>query len=507
MPTYRVTAPDGRTVKITGDAPPNEADLEQIFSSLPAAPPAPGAQAGGAMTPEQRQQVDEAVDSTPLYLPGIGASVPMGVPVGIGKGIANTVSGLGRMIHKIPGVSPAVDAMLGQEGASQAAFDEARAATAPSTGSQKVGSGVEQAAEFFLVPGPQKLAGVARAVGLAGRGAKVAAGAATGTAAGGLALTQGSSPGAAVATGVLAGTPLAPAVLKVAEKAVRSVLKPTVAAMRRVVGTGVRGLDAKAEQMVRFVIDNGLTTPEKAQALLAATEQELQRVLAVKNAPTDAATRAVRYLDALTRNAGKAGMGREKVAALRDAAQEMLEGVMGKTVTRNVGGMNVSLRVPRTDVTAAEALESARASSRWSTRGTWGPKDSAESVRNAAEKAVEKAQRDAVKAAVPEAAPLLSREAQAIKAEEILARAAFREGNNSMTGVAGAVEVGTGRLPLLGFASKLLREGQLRGGVHVGRLAKAVQRGDVAQAVTAMKAMGIQIPADLLLASIPETVR
>ncbi len=37
MPTYKVTAPDGRTVRLTGDSPPSEAELEQVFASLPAA--------------------------------------------------------------------------------------------------------------------------------------------------------------------------------------------------------------------------------------------------------------------------------------------------------------------------------------------------------------------------------------------------------------------------------------------------------------------------------------
>lgn len=36
MPTYKVTAPDGRTVKLTGDSPPTDADLDDIFTNLPA---------------------------------------------------------------------------------------------------------------------------------------------------------------------------------------------------------------------------------------------------------------------------------------------------------------------------------------------------------------------------------------------------------------------------------------------------------------------------------------
>jgi hypothetical protein len=43
MPTYKVTAPDGRTVKLTGDSPPSEAELEQVFSGLPQASTQTGA--------------------------------------------------------------------------------------------------------------------------------------------------------------------------------------------------------------------------------------------------------------------------------------------------------------------------------------------------------------------------------------------------------------------------------------------------------------------------------
>lgn len=39
MPTYRITAPDGRTVRLTGDAPPTDQELEEIFANLPAKAP------------------------------------------------------------------------------------------------------------------------------------------------------------------------------------------------------------------------------------------------------------------------------------------------------------------------------------------------------------------------------------------------------------------------------------------------------------------------------------
>jgi hypothetical protein len=35
MPVYVVTAPDGRKVKLKGDTPPTEQDLDEVFASLP----------------------------------------------------------------------------------------------------------------------------------------------------------------------------------------------------------------------------------------------------------------------------------------------------------------------------------------------------------------------------------------------------------------------------------------------------------------------------------------
>lgn len=39
MPSYEVTAPDGRKLRLTGDTPPTDADLDAIFADLPPAPP------------------------------------------------------------------------------------------------------------------------------------------------------------------------------------------------------------------------------------------------------------------------------------------------------------------------------------------------------------------------------------------------------------------------------------------------------------------------------------
>ncbi len=51
MPTYRITAPDGRTLKITGDTPPTEQQLTEIFNSLPNTEQEPKESKGIDLTP------------------------------------------------------------------------------------------------------------------------------------------------------------------------------------------------------------------------------------------------------------------------------------------------------------------------------------------------------------------------------------------------------------------------------------------------------------------------
>ena len=52
MPKYEVTAPDGRTFELEGDAPPNEQELEQVFSSMGAGAKPETAQAPTSSVPE-----------------------------------------------------------------------------------------------------------------------------------------------------------------------------------------------------------------------------------------------------------------------------------------------------------------------------------------------------------------------------------------------------------------------------------------------------------------------
>jgi len=394
--------------------------------------------------------------------------------IGSAKGGANTVIGLGELVHRIPGVSTAVDTLYGRP-VSQQSFSEARAAVQPTNTAQRVGFGGEQIGEFLLPTGA-----VGRGVKLASELGKTAL----------LTGAQGGTMGdVAVSTGLSAVVPGAGAVKRggkaiadLAEPMVRSAIKPTVASLRRISGAG--GMDAKANALVRFVIDNRLTTPEKARALFQNTEHELQIVLKLKNAPTDAAARAGRYLDVLERSAAKQGIGGDDVAQIRDAAKQLLAGPMGEDVGVDAAGN--AIRAMRSSVPATEALESARASSRWTTRKAWGEQKGATME---ASKAVERAQRDAVKT-VPGARELLRTESKAIQAEGALDRMTQRQGNREAISLPSHALV-AGGLPVLAFASNWLRNNGMKAGIYADVLGKAIQTGNAPLAADILKKLGV----------------
>lgn len=460
--------------------------------------------------------------------------------IGIGKGAAGTAINLGLLVHKIPGVSAAVDAVYGdagdgdqtlsglvagsapRKGLSTRAFEVADEVVRPTNTAQRIGKGVEQIAEFMVpAAGAEKLAATvaAKTAPILGRAAPVVARAVTqGATSAGVAEAQGGDPmsagllaAAVPAAGVLAGG-TARMLRKSSEGLVRAAIKPTVSAMKKISGTAGQGLDAKAESMVRFIIDNRLTTPEKARDLIVASERELQRLLAVKNAPTDAPQRAIRYLAALERNAAKQGLAADDVAQLRNAAAELIEGGMGKNVVTMIPTPHPTLvqpngqpfmvltpktsRVLRTDVMADEALDSARASSKWTTRKQWGEQ---KGTRMEAEKAVERAQRDAVKEAIPEARPVLAAQGNAIRSAETLDRMQLRAGNHDAVSlpaqVVAAAELAQGRVPLMAFAANWLRNNQLKAGMGADALANAIQRNDVRTVSEILGRLGVALEA------------
>lgn len=421
------------------------------------------------------------------------------VATGVAKGVGNTVAGLGELVHQVPGVSRAVDTLYGQPGVSQASFQEARRVTQPTNTAQKVGYYGSQIGQFLLP------------TGAVSRGAKLASEIGK---SGVLTAAQGGSAGeTAVSAGLSAVVPGAGAVKRAgksianaAEPLVKAALKPTLASLKRITGKG--NLDAKASALVRFIIDNKLTTADKARALFQETEHALQRVLSVKNAPTDEPTRVLRYLDALERSAARQRLPASDVAAIRNAAAELVEGSLGRDVVQMVPTPHATLvdqfgkpitvlvpkttRVMRATTQAAEALDAARASGRWATRKTWGE---IKGTDKEISKTVERAGRDAVKTAVPEARPLLATEGKALQSEDVLTRMAQRTGNRDTVSlpaqlIAGG-ELATGRVPVIAFAANWLRNNQIKAGMWADSLGKAIERGNAPLVADILKKLGV----------------
>lgn len=425
------------------------------------------------------------------------------VGTGVVKGAANTVIGLGELAHRIPGVSEAVDAGYEAMGIpvmpSREAFPAARETVRPTNTAQKVGFYGEQIGEFFLP------------TGAAARGAKLAAevgksGTLTAAQGGNLTDTAVSAGMSAVVPGAGAVKRVGKAIANQAEPLVRAAVKPTVASLRRI--TGKDGMDAKANALVRFIIDHKLTDADKARALFQQTEHELQRVLSVKNAPTDEPTRALRYLEALERSAARQRLPAEDVGAIRNAAAELLQGGLGEDVVRMVSkphpklldasGKPIMVLVPETtralkvSTQADEAMGAARSSGRWQTRKSWGEQKGTDKE---IKKTIERAGRDAVKTAIPETRALLQTEGKALQSADVLERMAQRAGNRDAVSlpahVIAAGEVASGRVPVLAFAANWLRNNQMRAGMWADALGKAIEKGNAPLVADLLKKLGV----------------
>lgn len=458
--------------------------------------------------------------------------IPSDLSAGIAKGAGRTAVGLGSLMHRVPGVSNAVDALYalaGQQVNSGQMMADPAAARAglgiePSNATQRVGATAEQIAEFFI-PGamaektataiaakvaprvPTALQAVAR---FAPRMATEGAAASAVTAAQGGDPVTGAAAGAAgPVVGAVAGRTVK-AIGNTARPLVRAALKPTVTEMKRQAGASITGIDAQANQLADFIIKNRLTTPDKAEAIIVDAEKELQRLVTGSKAVTDAPQRAQRYLEAVKRSAAKQGLGAADVSAIVKKQRELLkssplsEDVVSVVQRPSPSGLvnasgqpvmvptNVTTRALRTDVTPAEALDVARSTSRWSTRKQYGELKGA-SVE--ADKAVERAARDSVKASVPGAEKQLQTQARAITAKKVLQRQAFREANRDAVSlpahVIAAGEIAQGKVPVMAAAANWLRNNQLKAGIWADRLSTALKRNDVQEVSRIMNRISV----------------
>jgi hypothetical protein len=152
---------------------------------------------------------------------------------------------------------------------------------------------------------------------------------------------------------------------------------------------------------------------------------------------------------------------------------------------------STTTRALRPSVPANEALESARASSKWATNKQWGEQKGAAI---SAAKAVERGQRDAVKEAVPEARALFDKYSQAIKARDVLQRSETRQAGRDVIGlpthVIAAGEIARGRIPFVAGIANWLRNNQLRGGVTMDAAANALKNKDMATVMDLLSRIG-----------------
>lgn len=144
MPIYEIEDPrTGKVFEIEHDSMPSAGTLRSILARMGGSQPEPRA---AAPAPDEDR------------------SVPVDVAIGAAKGGGNTAIGLGELVHRIPGVSRAVDAIYGEPGLSARAFPAAREAVRPTNTAQRVGFTGEQMAEFFVPGGAAtKLAQVPKA--------------------------------------------------------------------------------------------------------------------------------------------------------------------------------------------------------------------------------------------------------------------------------------------------------------------------------------------------------
>jgi hypothetical protein len=226
----------------------------------------------------------------------------------------------------------------------------------------------------------------------------------------------------------------------------------------------------------------------------------------------------MQYLDAFKRRAAKT-LNPDQASAVAAYADELVErSPLGETVTQTVmrpsptglvdaAGNPVLVPTPQTtralrpEIPAAEALETARESSRFTTRRQWGEQ---KGVVTEATKTAERAVRDAVKTALPEIRTPLQQQGMAILARQVIDRRALMEANRDVVSLPGLVGANVGAV--LGFAAHWLRNNQRRAGIYADQLSKALQSNDAASAAAILHRLGLGAAMRATVASAPVPV-
>lgn len=445
---------------------------------------------------------------------------------GAAEGLLQTLGRLGGgIVRHVPGAAAAVQALYQSPVAKALGvdwpvtpenYDQYVQDVAPSTTSEQLGALAENVGEAYLLGGPLRGAGTAltarvapslapvvgsTVAGLAPRVAVEALGGA------GLSAAQGGSPTAGAVLGGAAPltepalTAVAGWLARMANRFGRADLKIPLATLKQQPGASRLGLNDQTEKIVDFILQNRLTSPAAADRVVKDAELRLQAALTQSGrgtVATDAPQRAWQALNDLEQDVRRGIFGDTKVSDIQAAREALLNGPMGMTVQLPNGKIG---RVLRPSLSATEALEAARATSKWDTTGEYGE---LKAVTKEAAKRAEVAARDAVKAAVPEAGPLLEQEANGITARTVLNRATWRQGNRDAVGLpAWLALAGAGPLAALGathgpataamgavvlpVAAEFLRRNQLQMGIWGTRLAEALRTQDAATAAAILQ--------------------
>lgn len=234
--------------------------LDEPKRETPASPlPPPESVPSGAM-----QQIQRFLINSPQGQMLIGA----------GKGAAHTVSTLGSLWHKIPGVSALVDRMY-QPGASEAAFSGMNTLTQPEGGFQKAGYLTEQVAEAVAPGGVISQTGVKLASKVPAllrpvvRGATEAAGSA------GIATAQGGDPKTAAIIGGALGTAI-PAAQSVIASQAPKLKASALDSIEQALGATKERFKAMAQKIAPDILRRGLKgNREQLQAMAQTAIDEI----------------------------------------------------------------------------------------------------------------------------------------------------------------------------------------------------------------------------------------
>lgn len=471
--------------KWNGAEPPTEADMAEVFAAHRAQRP---------------PSVADAVRSVPLHAGAGGMTVgdAENAVIGAGKNFLKTVTTGGNLLRKVPGIKQ-LDEAIGS-------VELPQSAVTPKGTAQHVGAFIEDTAEN-VVPS-MRAAGVATALtkGLPNAvkvGGQMLAGAAANAATGALhGHTDPAKDAAIGAAGPFVGGAALGTARWLGRKSLplaQAALKTPVRILKSMPGASKEGIDKMSKRLANTALDERLFNSDAATEAIDETMGQVDAKLAAKaGLPTDAPTRAVRYLGGLRRGAAKSPLAEDATAAINGKEDELLRGRFGEDVQTGVRvvphpqglrGPNdkvltteepVIERQLRSSVPVQESREASLAMSKY-TPSKWGAQQNAPEEAN---KAVERATRDAVKSAVPETKPLFAKAQRLVKTREALRIMGQRDANRdvmSLPASAGNIAgVATGKpgAALVGFATQFLKNNQLRLGIYARDLEKALAAGD-----------------------------